>query len=197
MSTPVNMLDDGTVIERTDACLGVRFFWFEKENEARSKEEGRPIYDQVEMIEILTPGCKDRLHRLVNDIDKMRFREKYKSFKEISNNTIEGTPLAQFPFISVADRRELEYFNVYTGEQLINMPDGNIDRLGVNGRDLIKKVTAFMQMAKDTAVVSRMTDENESLKREMALIKEQMDQILKMKQEAEPEAKPTKGKKGI
>lgn len=191
---PVNMLDDGTVIERTDACLGVRFFWLEQENDIKSKAEGRPIYDQIEMVEILTPGSKDKLHRKVNDFDKARFKEKYKAFTELSNNKISGTPLEQFPFISVGDRRELEYFNVYTGEQLINMPDGNIDRLGVNGRDLIKKVSAFMQMAKDTSVVSRMTEENESLKREMALIKEQMNQILQLKQETGSDVEP-KGKK--
>lgn len=193
---PVNMLDDGTVIERTDSCLGVRFFWHERENEVRSKEEGRPIFDQVEMIEILTPGSRDRLHKMVTDVDRARFRDRYNSFKELSNHKMVGTPLEQFPFISVGERKELEYFNVYTGEQLINMPDGNIDRLGVNGRDLIKKVTVFMQMAKDTAIVSRMTDENESLKREMDLMKEQMQQILQMKQDSEADVKPTKGKKG-
>jgi hypothetical protein len=193
----VNMLDDGTVIERTDACLGVRFFWHELLNEERTKEAGIPKYDQIEMVEIVTPGSRDRLHRKVNDMDKMRFKDRYKSFIELANEKMDGTPLNQFPFISVGEIRELEYFNVYTGEQLVNMPDGNIEKLGVNGRDLIKKVNAFMQMAKDTAVVARMTDENESLKREMDLMKEQMSQILRMKQEKEPEATvKTKGKKG-
>ncbi len=127
---PVNMLDDGTVIERTDACLGVRFFWLAVENELKSKEAGRPVCDQVEMVEIITPGSKDRLHRRVNDLDKMRFRERYKAFSERACDKMEGTLLEQFPFISAADRKELEYFNVFTGEQWIGMPDGNSKSCG-------------------------------------------------------------------
>lgn len=194
--TPVNMLDDGTVIERTDACLGVRFFWLAIENELKSKEEGRPVCDQVEMVEIITPGSKDKFHGKVNDFHKMRFRDRYKAFSERACDKMQGTLLEQFPFISAADRKELEYFNVFTGEQLINMPDGNIERLGVNGRDLIKKVTAYMQMAKDTSVVARMTEENENLKREMALIREQMNIFLKMKEDAKYEEAKTTQKVG-
>lgn len=196
---PVNMLHDGTVVERSDACLGVRFFFLPILDELKTKAEGRPIYTEIEMVEVLTPGSKDVLHRKVNDMDKARFKEKYDAFASMAQQQVTGTPLNQFPFISASDRKELEYFNVFTGEQLINMPDGNIDRVGVNGRDLIKKVKAYMDMAKDTAVVSRMTEENEHLKQEMALIKQQMDQILQLKAmanlEEEVVEKPKKARK--
>jgi hypothetical protein len=193
---PVNLLDDGTVVERTDACLGVRFFLHPELDELRSKEEGRPIYKEIEMIEILTPGSKDVLHRKVSDLDRMRFRNRYQSFVDMAKNQIEGTPLNQFHFISAGEIKELEYFNVFTAEQLINMPDGNIEKVGVNGRDLIKKVKAVMAKAKDNAFVSKITEENEYLKREMSLIKEQMNQILQMKKDAGIEdEKPKRAKR--
>lgn len=176
--------NNGDVVSRPDSCLGVRFFLHPILDERRSSEEGRPIYQEIEMVEILIPGSKDITHRKVNDDFKRRFSAQYESFKKTSENKIDGTPLNQFPFISASERKELEYFNIFTGEQLANMPDGNIDKIGVNGRDLIKKVKAYMELAKDTSVLGRMTDENEHLKREMQLLKEQMTQIITMKQEA-------------
>jgi hypothetical protein len=194
---PVNMLKNGTVIEQTDDALAVRFFMLPERDEVKSAQEGRPIYHDIEMVEILIPGSRDKLHRKVNDLDKQRFRTRYEKFKQSITNQIEGTPLNQFPFISVAEIKELEYFNVFTGEQLALIPDGNIDKIGVNGRDLIKKVKNYMQAAKDTAFVSKMTHENESLKREISLLKEQMQQILQMKEDSGVPAKLKKAKGSI
>ena len=193
----VNLAQNGEVIDRTDDSLLVRFFLHPELDEKRSNEDGRPIYKDVEMVEIMSAGSRDVLHKKSDDILKRRFKRQYEAFKSANSEVLVGTPLGQFPFISASERKELEYFNIFTGEQLIAMPDGNIDKVGVNGRDLIKKVKAFFDMAKDTSIVSKMTSENESLKREMALIKEQMDKILKMQKDVEPEAKEPKSKKGI
>lgn len=193
----VNLAQNGEVIDRTDDSLLVRFFLHPELDEKRSNEEGRPIYRDIEMVEIMSAGSRDVLHKKSDDMSRRRFKRQYDAFKSANSEIIVGTPLSQFPFISASERKELEYFNIFTGEQLIAMPDGNIDKVSVNGRDLIKKVKAFIDMAKDTSIVSRMTAENESLKREIALIKEQMDKILKMQQDFEPEAKTSKGKKGI
>lgn len=175
--------NNGDVVSRPDSCLGVRFFYHAVEDELASAQAGIKKFKDIEMVEILIPGSKDITHRRVTDDFRRRFSAQYEQFKKTSENKIEGTPLNEFPFISAAERKELEYFNIFTGEQLANMPDGNIDKIGVNGRDLIKKVKAFMQLAKDTSIVSRMTDENENLKREMELLKEQMQQIINIKQQ--------------
>ena len=176
----MHMLDDGTVIEQTDASLGVRFFLYPQQDIRRSNEEGRPIFYDKEMVEILIPGSRDKLHKEVTEDVKRRFRKRYEAWKEASDNKVDGTPLTEFPFISSAERKELEYFNIFTGEQLINMADGYIDKVGVNGRDLIKKVKNYMTMAKDSSLLGKITSENEQLKREMAMLKEQMQHLLSM-----------------
>jgi len=179
--------NNGDVVSRSDSCLGVRFFLHAVQDEVASSQAGMPKFKDIEMIEILIPGSRDVTHRRVNDDFKHRFSKQYEAFKKTAENKIEGTPLTQFPFISASERKELEYFNIFTGEQLANMPDGNIDKIGVNGRDLIKKVMAYMELAKDNSLFVRMTEENEHLKREMELIKEQMQQIIAIKQEAADE----------
>lgn len=189
------MLRDGTIVEQTDACLGVRFFYLSVEDEAATRESGIAKFRDIEMLEALIPGSRDNVHRKVREEDKIRFKRQYDAFVNSNVSQIEGTSLSQFPFISSAQRKELEYLNIFTGEQLVNMPDGNIDKLGTYGRELIKKVRAFMAMAKDSAAAVAMAEENEKLRAEMDLMKEQMALILKRQEEVSNQDSPQKSRK--
>jgi len=174
------LLNDGTYMsnDQSDAALFVRFFLHPVKDEKRSEEEGIPKYIEIEMIEILSPGNKDKFCGRATDHYKQRFPKQYSRFKEKMDEGTNGTPLNQFPFITASDIKELEYFNVFTAEQLINMPDGNIDKIGVNGRNLIKQVKAYIEAAKDSSVLPRLVSENEKLKGEIELLKKQMSQFL-------------------
>jgi hypothetical protein len=179
----MQMLRDGTIIEQTDSSLGVRFFYLPVEDEVATRESGIAKFRDVEMIEVLIPGNRDTNHRKVKDEDKLRFRQQYERFKESNSNELQGTLLNQFPFISSSRRKELEYLNIFTGEQLINMPDGNIDKIGIGGRELIKKVKAFMEQAKDSAITIALAEKNERLERELELMKQQIQSLMKPKEE--------------
>lgn len=183
------MLRDGTIIEQTDASLGVRFFHLPVEDEVETRNTGIVKFKDIEMLEVLIPGDRNTIHRKVKEEDKIRFRQQYERFKESNSQELQGTLLNQFPFISSARRKELEYLNIFTGEQLLNMPDGNIDKIGIGGRELIKKIKAFMDMAKDNAVTVALAEKNERLEREMELMKQQIQMLMKAKEE------PTEGKR--
>lgn len=171
-------IGQGIVVEKSDKALGITFVYHPFIDHERSKVEGRPIYQDVEMIEVRIPGSRDVLVRAVTEQDKMQYERLYTHFKNSNAEIINGTPLSEFPFISAAERKELEYFNVYTAEQLVNMADGHFDKMRVNMRDLIKKVNAHLQNAKDTAFVTSITQENENLKREIDAIKGQMNDLI-------------------
>ena|SRR5271166_471025 len=180
-------IGQGAVIEVGDNRLAVRFLLHPFIDHKRSEEEGRPIYVDSEMIEIKIPGSRDVLVRSVTEEDKLRYAKMYEHFKTTATEIINGTPLTEFPFITSADRKELEYFNVYSAEQLVGMADGYIDRMRGNMRDLIKKVKAHMENAKDTAFLTKVTQENENLKREIELVKTQMKQLSEHLTEKEDE----------
>lgn len=188
----MQLLRDGTVIEQTDASLGVRFFYLSVDDEAESRASGMAKFKDIEMIEVLIPGSRDNVHRKVKEEDKIRFKRQYDAFKESNSNQLQGTALSQFPFISASQRKELEYLNIFTGEQLVNMPDGNIDKIGIGGRELIKKVKAFMDMAQDTAVAVALAEKNERLEREMELMKEQIAILTKRQNETQEAPRKTK-----
>ena len=180
---PLNMSPDGTTMQQADERLIVRFYLKEELNESRSEIEGMNKYDNVEMVEILIPGCRDNCIRKASDQDKQRFKRQYDAFLSTKEDRETGTPLSHFPFISPAEVKELEYCNVYTGEALVGLQDIYIERIPLDVRPLIKRVKAFMDVAKDSAMAVKYAAENESLRLEMGLIRKQMAQLLELKDE--------------
>ncbi len=185
---PISMSADGTTMQQADEKLLVRFYLQEELNEARTRESGMNKYDDVEFVEILIPGCRDNCVRKASDQDKARFKRQYDHFLISKGEGSQGTPLNQFPFISPSERKELEYFNIYTGEGLVNLADGYIDRIPIDVRPLISKVKAFMEVAKDSAASVRYASENENLKQKIEFLEEQMKQLLELKEEAREES---------
>jgi hypothetical protein len=175
---PITMSADGTTMQQGDEKLIVRFYLMEHLNEERTKAEGINKYDNWEMVEIIIPGCRDNCIRRASDQDKQRFRRQYEAFLATKSDGEVGTPLSHFPFISPAERKELEYFNIYTGENLINIQDVYLDRISLDVRTMALKVKAFMDVAKDTAASVKYAEENEALRREMNLVQEQMKKLL-------------------
>lgn len=175
---PVSMTPDGTTLRQADERLLVRFYLAEQLNDYRTKESGMNKYDDIEMVEIIIPGCRDNCIRKASDQDKERFRRQYESFLSTKNAGMEGTPLSQFPFISPSERKELEYFNIYTGEGLATLSDGYLDQIPLDLRPMIQKVKAFMEMAKDRATVVKHAEENDSLKKEIDFLKNQINEII-------------------
>lgn len=171
-------IGQGIGIEVGSKALGVTFTYHPFIDHSRSKQEGRPIYQDVEMIEIRIPGSRDVLIRNVTEEDKVIYSRLYDHFKAKNTAMIDGTPLTEFPFITAADRKELEYFNVYTAEQIVSISDTHMDKMRVNIRDLIKKIKAHMQNAKDTAFVTHVTQENEDLKRRIAFLETQLNDVI-------------------
>lgn len=149
-------------------------------DQAKSKKEGRPIYKDVDMVEIRIAGDRNfkpcmPAHSFWKNIDgiahtyAMRWPEQYRKFKEGSVQTAEGTPLEELPFLTQAKRYELKALSVYTAEALASLDGKNLKALGIGGRELKEQATAYLDNARGSADVSRLAQENASMK---ALIEE-------------------------
>jgi hypothetical protein len=108
-----------------DDRLHVRFFTKATMNQFRTDLEGRPIYEDLEYIEIWIPGDKSNINvRPVQLDDKMRFRKRYDDWKAgVVKQT--GTPLKLMPFLTESEVEELAYFRITTAEQLANVADSS------------------------------------------------------------------------
>lgn len=149
-----------------DDALLVRFFMDLMQDQAASKKEGRPIYKEVEWIDIRIPGNKDNVVvRPVREADKSRFPRHYEMFKrrvEGSREELVGTPLTLWPVVTVTQVKEFEYFNIRTVEQLAAIPDSAAQKFpGIN--QLKQKAADYLEMAAKKAPLAQMRNKVEEL----------------------------------
>ena len=75
-----------------------------------------------------------------------------------------GTPLGLVPFLKPVQIRELEHSHVYTAEQLADLPDGIVRKMGNGAAEVLKQTRDWLASARDAAANAKTAAENEDLK---------------------------------
>ena len=141
----------------------------------KSTEAGRPMFDDIELVEIRCAGSKDVgvfpamefSHwddDLINGGQRQvtyaeRFSRQYQQFKAQAQQTKSGTPLDYLPFLTEAKRAELRALNIYTAEALTIVDGAELKNLGAGGRELKNQAIAFMENSTDNARVTKLEAE--------------------------------------
>lgn len=143
-----------------DKGLAVRFYFKLVRNEVRSAETNLPKCDELEYVEIVSPGnSKSIVDRPVNESDKVRFAAKYAQFKERRAEVLDGTSLTEWPQIGRTLAEELKGHRVHTVEQLAALSDASLQNIGLGGKELQKKAQIFLQNAKDAGLAQKLASE--------------------------------------
>lgn len=142
----------------------VRFFMHPEKQEHESAEAGRPIFKDVEYLEILSGGSTNNIViRAVLDMDRQRFRDQYKRFKETGEDTPDGTPLREIPWMEASFVMELAHMRVRTVEQLADINDQACTQMpGLF--DLKRKAQLWLKKSADAAPFTALAAENAELK---------------------------------
>jgi hypothetical protein len=119
---------------------------------------GRPIFKEVDFIHIWTPGDKTtEIDVPVDDHYRQRFAAKYEAYLAgRDQDSADGTPLSQWPGLTGAQVQELAHFKVKTVEQLAEMSDDNISKLGPGYLDRRKAAKIYLEAASGNAPLERM-----------------------------------------
>lgn len=171
--------------------LHVEFFMDAVENKTASAAQGRPIFQDAEMVRIRIAGDpKSVLVAPAQSASSVRdpatnrwltyaelHREPYKAFKEGIEYTGSGTPLAELPFVTRAKAEELKRLNVHTAEALAGLDGHNLQKIGMGARHLKDQAEAWLATAEDMADVTRMAGENAALKEQMEALQAQLDRL--------------------
>jgi hypothetical protein len=148
--------------------IAVRFFRMPVKNEAKSVDAGRPIYDDMEMVEKRIRGDRNNIVvKPVSDQERKDFRDAYKAFKEDTEVKESGTPLTEWPHVNASLREELRYFGFTTVEHLSEADDNACTRVpGLLG--LKARAKAFLELSKGLAPLEKLQTalEAEKSKRE-------------------------------
>lgn len=154
-----------------DEGLHINFYLEAVDSPLESAEKGRPVFQDMEMVEIRIPGDEKTIIKTYADDEyKYRFPDEYTAFK--SNVTLPetGTPLSQWGVLSPSQIASLQAMNVRTVEQLSQMADGNAQFMGSN--ELRAKAKAFLKATADTATVERQDAEMAELRAQIAALTE-------------------------
>lgn len=120
-------------------------------NEAKSKAEGRAIYDTVEFIQIIFPGDHTReINRPASDFDKEKYADEYRRFKDHDEQAFSGTPLEAWGALPAGTVAEMKALRIYTVEHLANLSELAITKLGMGGREHMNKAIAFLSKGQDS-----------------------------------------------
>jgi hypothetical protein len=157
------------------------------ENKAKSRIEGRPIFEQQEQVHIRFVG--DTKKELVAPAHEkcardpgngqwisyaQLYHKHYDAFKSGQEVAGDGTPVEELHFIDAAKRAELKALHVHTAEALAGLEGNNLTRLGMYGRELKEKAKAYIEKAKDSALETRLAAENAQLKARLEALEAQV-----------------------
>lgn len=153
-----------------DKNLAVRFYMGTLRNEEKSLAEKRPIYDDVEFIEIRVRGDRNNIQqRPVREGDAERFRAAYREFKMGETQAQSGTPLKEWPAMTLSMIEELKHLGFYTVDQLANASDSVCAKFA-GLQSYKQRAKAFIEMTKGLPAVDKLSAEleEERNKREVA-----------------------------
>jgi len=146
--SPLRNLDDvdNSQLYAKDDKLFIKFHTQAVLHPANSTKAGRPIYDDVDMITIRTPGSQ--LTSIVSPVKYYmdRFGDKYRLWKSSQLEAASGTPLENFPFLFTKPSMiaELKYRNIFTVEQLADLSDTGKQSI-MGGHELCKRAADWLE----------------------------------------------------
>jgi hypothetical protein len=145
-----------------DDKLFVQFYHGTLKDEQQTMEQGRPVFKTVPMVKILVPGDRNTVIQAKATAEyTQRFPKQWERFSASQTQEIQGSLLSEVPIVTRAQAEELEYFKVYTVEQLAEAPDSLGAKLPTF-HELKRKAAAYVANAKDASAAMRLAEQNEA-----------------------------------
>jgi hypothetical protein len=175
--------------------LAVRFYSKPMQNEFLSSREGRPIHYMADFVRIEIPGNSTSIiDTFVNESHKTRFPIEWAQYlnEKTESDSIEtqGTLIREWPLLTAAQATELRHFKFYTVEQIANSSDSQIMSIGMAAGmapyALRDKARAYLENAKDSALVQSQTEELRKREQEIADLKAQVERLALVLEEQKP-----------
>lgn len=179
------MPENGEIIPQGDERkLLARFYKQAEQNNFRSQAEGRPIFDEFVWVSILIPGDKNtKIERRMTEEDKARFPLAWRRYQQAETVSEVGTPIEQWPRVSVSQVAELKYMNITTVEQLADLSDAICQKM-MGLVQLRTEAKAYITAAKDGAHAQNLAAELAKRDEQIERLNEQVAELGRMLEKA-------------
>lgn len=174
-----------TVTHGDDSGLIVTFYTHAEHQPAKSRDEGRPIFEDKPYVRIMFAGDKNRVtDRRVDFVgkngnipDPERFPRQWAQYQAGEEQVEEGTPIEEWSMISRSQALMLKGINIRTVENLAAVSDATLGNLGHGGRTLRDQAKAWIEQAKDGAEIAKLVEENQRLTDDVEALKQQVREL--------------------
>ena len=144
-----------------------------------TKEAGHDVHKEIEWVELFIVGDKfTKPSRKISDDDKQRWPNEYKAFIEGTEAPLKGTAITEWSVISRSRAADLQSMRIRTVEDLANLGDDAIQRIGMGARDLVAKAKMFLESQDTNADLKK---ENNELREQLNALAEKVEAMSKPK----------------
>lgn len=168
---PQTYTPDGIAVFGNDAQSLVKFFKHPQISKLKSTEAGRPVFDDVIMIEVIQPGERDAVRVLADEFHKHRFQRQWQNFEKGQADVLSGTPLNLLFPNEPGTILTLNGFNVFTVDQLAALTDTAMGNIPM-GRTLADRAKAYLGTASGGAQFHQMQEQIAALTAQLTALKE-------------------------
>ena len=155
-----------------------RFFLEPVQDEVASAQAGRPIFREVERVELFMPG--DQWHKPVHNVTdehRQRYPEAYAAFRQgVDDEVTTGTPLSEWPIVSRSRVMELQALGFRTVEDVRDVSDQHAAPI-MGMVSLKARAKAWLDEAAEMAQNEMLHAENDKLNSEIASLKLQLKEL--------------------
>jgi hypothetical protein len=163
-------------------------------------KDGVPVFRDVELVTVRQPGGVDSIiyeldkwlnsvipselnsGRLHPDIAEY-YRKAAKRFREGQEIPVEGTPIKTWPVLTPAQAETVLGIHIRTVEELANLADDGVRRLGMGGIDLKNKAKAWLSAASDKGKLAHemaaIQKKNELQENTIKTLQAQLDELVR------------------
>lgn len=157
-----------------------QFYTKDEVDHAKTAALGRKAYRKIDMVRIVIPGDpQNQVERRVREDDKLRWPRQYEAYRKMEEFVPDGTLLDTWPMLSKEQVSDLKHNQIFTVEQLAEVPDDLLRHIGLGARLLREHAKAFIETAAKGAVPSRLVEDNERLRNQVTLLTDQLSQLTK------------------
>ena len=169
-------------VNNADQRLVAIFYKKPQQNNFKTEQEGRPIFDEVDMVKVYIAGDNlSVIDTLVREDHKTRFPMQWANYMNKTGNDphLSGTPLAHWPLISAAQAEELKALKFFTVENVAAASDAQLQKIGMlagmSPHTFRDRAVNFLRIAKEESSANQHEEEIRTLRDENAKIKAETD----------------------
>lgn len=185
-----------------DAALVVKFHRRPVLQPFETNQQGRPIYKDVDYVQIFTPGNQlNIIDTPVREEHKRRFAQQWAQYQAAhgADSGQVGTPVSAWPYLTASQAEEFKALKFFTIEQLANASDQQLQSLGMvggaNPHVIRERAKAYLAAAAGAAPAESQAAELAETKAKLAEMEKTLAMLTAQQNGMIPTAEPTAPKK--